>query len=84
MSVNSENIPAAKQKQLRKNPLYIYWEFQTLYSTSYLKLDNTHLLHLFVDMYILKFFLRKNILFFAISQKPFDQNISLTPLSNNN
>ena len=24
-----------KQKQLRKNPLYIYWECQTLYSTSY-------------------------------------------------
>ena len=59
MSVNSKNIPTAKQKQLQKNPLYIYWECQTLYSTSYLKLDNTHSLHLFVDMYILKFFLKK-------------------------
>ena len=57
--VNSENVSTTKQKQLRKNPLYVYWECQTLYSTSYLKLDNTHLLHLFVDMYILKFFLKK-------------------------
>ena len=67
MSVNSENIPTAKQKQLRKNPLYIYWECQTLYSTSYLKLDNTHLLHLFVDMYILKFFFLKKHDFASLS-----------------
>ena len=59
MSVHSENIPTAKQKQLRKYPLYIYWECQTLYLTSYSKLDNFHLLHPFVDMYILKFFKEK-------------------------
>ena len=59
MSVNSENIPTAKQKQLRKNPLYIYWECETLYSASYLKLVNTHLLHLFVDVHILVFLLKK-------------------------
>ena len=59
MSVNSENITTAKQKQLQKNALYIYWESQSLYSTLYLKLDNTHLLHFFVDVYILKFFFLK-------------------------
>ena len=59
MSVNSENIPTGKQKQLRENPLYIYWECQTLYLTLYLKLDNTQLLHLFVDLYILQFFFKK-------------------------
>ena len=26
-----------QQKQWHKNPLYIYWECQTIYSTSYLK-----------------------------------------------
>ena len=45
-----------QQKQWRKNPLYIYWECQTIYSTSYLKLHNTQLLHLFVDMYVVKYF----------------------------
>ena len=45
-----------QQKESHKNPLYIYWECQTIYSTSYLKLLNTHLLHLFVDMYISKCF----------------------------
>ena len=60
MSVNSENITTAKQKQLHKNALYIYWECQSLYSTLYLKLDNTHLLHFFVDVYILNFFFKKN------------------------
>ena len=59
MPLTSENIPTAKQKQLQKHPRYIYWECQTLYSTSYLKFDNTHLLHLFVVMYILKFFFLK-------------------------
>ena len=39
-----------QQKQWHKNSLYIYWECQTIYSDSYLKLHNTHLLHLFVDM----------------------------------
>ena len=60
MSVNSENIPTGKQKQFRENPLYIYCECQTLYSTSYLKLGNNQLLHLFVDLYILQFFLKKH------------------------
>ena len=45
-----------QQKQWRKNARYIYWECQTIYSTSYLKLHNTQLLYLFVDMYILKYF----------------------------
>ena len=62
VSVNlSENTPQ-RQKQWSKNPLYIYWECQTIYSTSYLKLYITHLLHLFVDVYILKFFLTKDMI----------------------
>ena len=62
VSVNlSENTPQ-RQKQWSKNPLYIYWECQTTYSTSYLKLYITHLLHLFVDVYILKFFLTKDMI----------------------
>ena len=48
-----------QQKQWRKIPRYIYWECQTIYSTSYLKLHNTQLLYLFVDMYILKYFFLK-------------------------
>ena len=56
----SENIPTATERMTRKFSLYLlYWECQTIYSNSYLKLHNTHLLHLFVDMYILKFFLKK-------------------------
>ena len=52
-----------QQKESHKNPLYIYWECQTIYSTSYLKLRNSHLLHLFVDKYILKcFFFQKNMI----------------------
>ena len=31
-----------QQKQWHKDPLYIYWECQVIYSTSYLKLHNTH------------------------------------------
>ena len=51
-----------QQKQWRKNPLYIYWEYWTIYLISYLKLYNNHLLHLFVDMYIsMFFFLKKDI-----------------------
>ena len=49
-----------QQKQWHKNYLYIYLECQNIYSNSYLKLRNAHLLHLSVDMYILKFFLKKN------------------------
>ena len=45
-----------QQKKRLKNYLYIYLECQTIHSNPYLKLHNTHLLHLFVDMYILKFF----------------------------
>ena len=41
-----------QQKQWHKNSLYIYWECQIIYSNSYLKLQNTHLLPLFFDMYI--------------------------------
>ena len=37
---------------MKKNSLYIYWVCQTIYSNSYLKLRNTHLLHLFVDIFI--------------------------------
>ena len=48
-----------QQKQRHKNYLYIYLECQNIYSNSYLKLRNAHLLHLSVDMYILKFFLKK-------------------------
>ena len=36
---------------------YIYWESQTIYSASYLKLHTNQLLHLFVDMYF-KVFLK--------------------------
>ena len=38
-----------QHKEWQKNSLYIYWEYQTIYSNSYSKLDNTHLMHLFVD-----------------------------------
>ena len=57
-------IYAQQQKQWHKNSLYIYWECQTIYSNSYLKLNNTHLFHLLVDMYILKlfFFFKKNMI----------------------
>ena len=44
-----------QQKQWHKNYLYIYWERQIINSNSYLKLQNAHLLPLFVDIYILKF-----------------------------
>ena len=37
----------------------IYWECQTIYSSSHLRLRNTHLLALFVDIYILIFFFKK-------------------------
>ena len=47
--------------------LYLCWECQTIYSNSYLKLHNTHLLHLFVDMYILKFFFLKKHDFASLS-----------------
>ena len=47
---------AQQQKQWHKNYLYIYWECQTIYSDLYLKLNNTHLLHLLGDMHILKLF----------------------------
>ena len=53
------NIYPQQQKQWRKSPLYIYWECQTIYSTLNLKLHNTHLLHLFVDMYVSKLFFKK-------------------------
>ena len=52
-------IYSQQQKQWRKNLLYIYWECQTIYSTSHLKLHNTHLLHLFV-VCIFKVFCKKN------------------------
>ena len=48
-----------QQKQRHKNYLYVYLECQNIYSNSYLKLRYAHLLHLSVDMYILKFFLKK-------------------------
>ena len=45
----------------QKLSMYFYWEIQTIYSNSYLKLHNSYLFHLFVDMYILKdFFLKKH------------------------
>ena len=40
-----------QQKQWDKNPLYIYWEYQYIYLTSYLKLQNINLLHLLVDIF---------------------------------
>ena len=49
-----------QQKQWHKNSLHICWECQTIYSNSYLKLHNIHLLHLFVDMYISIFFKKKH------------------------
>ena len=56
-----------QQKQWRKNPLYIYWEYRTIYLISYLKLYNNHLLHLFVDMYISMFFFKKKTLFCKVN-----------------
>ena len=50
-----------QQKQWHKNSIYIYWECQTIYSNSYLKLRNTHSLHLFIDMHI-NVFLKKIII----------------------
>ena len=50
-----------QQKQWHKNSLHICWECQTIYSNSYLKLHNIHLLHLFVDMYI-SIFLKKSMI----------------------
>ena len=52
-------IKPQQQKQWCKNPLYINWECQTIYSTSYLNFHNTQLFHIFVDMYILKLFLKR-------------------------
>ena len=49
-----------QQKKWHKNSLYICWKCQTIYSNSYLNLHNIHLLHLFVDMYILKFLLKNH------------------------
>ena len=43
---------------LNPNSLYIYWECETIHSTSYLKFRNMQLLHLFADMYMLNFFLK--------------------------
>ena len=62
MSVNfSENIPTVTETMTQKfSILYFYWECQATYPNSFFKHHNTHLLHLFVDMYILKlFFLKK-------------------------
>ena len=53
-------IKPQQQKQWCKNPLYIYWECQTIYSTSYLKFLNIQLLHLCADMYILKLFKKRH------------------------
>ena len=38
----------------QKFSTYFYWECQTIYSNSYLKLHISYLFHLFVDMYMLK------------------------------
>ena len=38
----SLKIYPQQQKQWHKDPLYIYWERQAIYSNSYLKLQNTH------------------------------------------
>ena len=51
-----------QQKKWCKNPLYIYWECQTIYSPLHLKLHNTHLMHIFVDIYTLKFFSEKDMI----------------------
>ena len=42
----------------RKSSIYLLG-MSNLNLTLYLKLDNTQLLHLFVDLYILQFFLKK-------------------------
>ena len=54
-------VPTATEKW-RKNPVFIYQECQARYSNSYLKLHNTHLLHLFVDMYTWKFPFKKKLI----------------------
>ena len=62
VSVIFLKIYPQQQNQWHKNSLYIYWECLTIYSNSYLKLHNTHLLRLFVDIYILKNLKKKNII----------------------
>ena len=69
-----------QQKQWHKNSLYIYWECQTIYSNSYLKLHNTHLMHISIDMYLFKvFFLRKpdfaSLIFTIKNFKKWGQNL---------
>ena len=46
----------------QKFSIYLLGMSNDIYLNSYLKLHNTHLLHLFVDMYVLKFFLKNMIL----------------------
>ena len=59
MSVNiSEDIPTATETMTQK--LSIHLLGMSIYSNPYLKFHNTHLLHLFVDMYILKVFFLKH------------------------
>ena len=50
-----ENIPTATERMTQKFSIYLV-VISNLYSNSYLKLHNTHLFDLFIDMYILKFF----------------------------
>ena len=52
----SENIPTATKRMTQKFSIYLLGMSNDIYLNSYLKLHNTHLLHLFVDMYILKCF----------------------------
>ena len=62
----AENITATTETMTQKLSIYVVG-MSTIYSNSYLKLHNTHLLHLFVDMYILKFFFLKKHDFASLS-----------------
>ena len=75
VSVIFLKIYPQQQNQWHKNSLYIYWECLTIYSNSYLKLHNTHLLRLFVDIYILKNLKKKKHYFtrFIFSVKKFQE-----------
>ena len=60
MSVTlSENIPAATETVTQKLSIYLLRMSNHIYLNSYIKLHGTHLLHVFVHMYVLHMYVFK-------------------------
>ena len=55
----SENIPAATETVTQKLSIYLLRMSNHIYLNSYIKLHSTHLLHVFVHMYVLHMYVFK-------------------------